>query len=57
MKKSYYQNLGIYDSYKKITGNVHSFTEYELQKILLHLVKNHKNSRNHYSMENGAENN
>lgn len=57
INKNIEKGLGIYDSYKKIIGENHSFTEDELKKILFHLVKNHEYSNKCYSIESGAENN
>lgn len=56
INKNIKKSLGIYDSYKKIIGEDHSFTEHELKKILFHLVKNHKYSREFYTFENGENN-
>ena len=47
--------LKIYDSYKKIVGENHSFTNHELKKILFHLVKNHQRSKMYSSLEKGGE--
>lgn len=55
IKESCYRSLGLYDSYKKVVGEDHSFTEHELKKILFHLVKNR--GKRYYAIENGAENN
>jgi len=43
--------VNFYQIYSSIINAKHSFSEYELKKIIFHIVRNNPNKREYYSLE------